>query len=256
MGEFVTTVMGPEFLVTLLAAICAFASILTFGLPLLERDRVNQRMRVMAVERDKLRAQRMQEMSVQERQGAGGSGRLRQAPKGFVRQLVDALNLKEKFDSEELRNKLKAAGFRSENHLLTFMAFRVILPPAMFLFGLLYMFVIGNFEMAPMMKFLIAAGIGFLGFYVPNIFIENKTQKRRVSVEQAFPDALDMLLICVQSGMSVEASFGKVAREVTVQSMELAEELSLTTAELSYLPDRRTVGPPTRTSPSGPVWRA
>ena len=55
----------------------------------------------------------------------------------------------------------------------------------------------------------------------------------------AFPDALDMLLICVQSGMSVEAAFGKVSREVGAQSIELAEELSLTTAELSYLPERR-----------------
>jgi tight adherence protein C len=237
MSEFVTTVTSPEFLVTLLAAICAFATILTFGLPLLEKDRVNQRMRVMAVERDRLRAVRLQEMAIQERQG---NGRLRQAAKGgFVSQVVKALDLKAKFDSEDLRNKLKAAGFRSEQHLMTFMAFRVISPPVVFVVALLYLFVIGNFEMTVMTKILIAVSAAFLGFYLPNIFIENKAQKRRTSIEQSFPDALDMLLICVQSGMSVEAAFSKVAREVTVQSLELAEELSLTTAELSYLPDRR-----------------
>lgn len=237
MNEFVSVVMGPEFLVTLLAAVCAFATILTVGLPYLERDRVNQRMRVMAVERDKLRSARLQEMAIQER--SGGS-RLRQAPKGFVRQLVDQFDLKEKFDSDALRQKLKAAGLRSETHLMTFMAFRVICPPAMFLVALFYLFVLGTFDLPPALKVLIALAAGFLGFYIPNIFIQNRAAKRRVSIEQAFPDALDMLLICVQSGMSVEAAFAKVAREITVQSLELAEELSLTTAELSYLPDRRT----------------
>src|SRR5262249_55755075 len=67
----------------------------------------------------------------------------------------------------------------------------------------------------------------------------NLVQRRQTSIKQAFPDALDMLLICVQSGMSAEAAFGKVADEIGIASLELAEELSLTTAELSYLPDRR-----------------
>ena len=64
-------------------------------------------------------------------------------------------------------------------------------------------------------------------------------QGRQTSITKAFPDALDMLLICVQSGMSAEAAFGKVAEEMGPQSLELAEELSLTTAELSYLQERR-----------------
>ena len=73
----------------------------------------------------------------------------------------------------------------------------------------------------------------------PNLFVENLSQKRQQAIKQVFPDALDMLLICVQSGMSVEAAFGRVSKEIAGQSMELAEELSLTTAELSYLQDRR-----------------
>ena len=71
------------------------------------------------------------------------------------------------------------------------------------------------------------------------MFVENLVQRRQTSIKNAFPDALDMLLICVQSGMSVEAAFGKVSSEIGAQSLELAEELSLTTAELSYLQDRR-----------------
>ncbi|MBX9925140.1 MAG: type II secretion system F family protein, partial [Hyphomicrobiaceae bacterium] len=137
MQDFVTTVMAPEFLATLFAAICAFATILTFGLPYLEKDRANQRMRVMAVERDKLRSERLKEMSVADRSGGSG-GKLRQAPKGFVLRLVEQLNLREKFDSEAVRAKLKTAGFRSEAHLATYMAYRVICPPALFVISLVY----------------------------------------------------------------------------------------------------------------------
>ena len=104
---------------------------------------------------------------------------------------------------------------------------------------LFYLFVLGATAYPPLIKLMMALGAGFLGFYLPNIFISNLLQKRQQSIKQAFPDALDMLLICVQSGMSVEAAFGKVSKEVASQSLELAEELSLTTAELSYLQDRR-----------------
>ena len=236
MLDLAETIMGPQFLVTILAAVCSLATILTFAMPFLERDRVTQRMKVMAVERDKLRSERLAKMAIEDR---NGTGRLRQAPKGYVQQIVDALDLKSKLDSEELRNQLKSAGYRGESPVMTFMAFRVIMPPLIFLVTLFYLFVVIDLEYPPIIKVLMALGAGFLGFYMPNVFIQNIAGKRKLSIEQAFPDSLDMLLICVQSGMSVEAAFGKVAREITVQSVELAEELSLTTAELSYLPDRR-----------------
>ena len=234
--DIAETVMGPQFLITVLAAICSLATILTFALPMLERDKIDQRMRVMAVERDKLRSARLAEMAIAERNGAS---KLRQAPKGYVQQIVDAFDLKSKLDSEELRHKLKSAGYRGEGPVLTYMVFRVIMPPIVFVVVLIWLFFIADLDYPPMIKFLMSLIAGFLGFYMPNVFIQNIAGKRKSSIEQAFPDSLDMLLICVQSGMSVEAAFGKVAREITVQSVELAEELSLTTAELSYLPDRR-----------------
>ena len=236
MLEFANTVMGPEFLVTILAAICAFATILTVALPMLERDKVNTRMRVMAVERDTLRSARLAAMAIADR---NGGGKLRQTPKGYIQQIVDVLDLKTKLDSDELRQKLKSAGYRGEGPVLTYMVFRVVMPPVTFIVVLLYLLFVVELDYPPMIKVLMALFTGFLGFYMPNVFIQNIANKRKLSIEQAFPDSLDMLLICVQSGMSVEAAFGKVAREITVQSVELAEELSLTTAELSYLPDRR-----------------
>lgn len=235
MMEIVEMIMRPQLLVTMLAALSAFATVLTIALPILNRDRMSQRMKVMAVEREKMRAARISELNAKEKQG----GRLRQAPKGFMQQIVDQLDLRQRFDNEELRNKLKMAGLRGQAPLVAYMFFRVAVPPLAFLAALFYLFVMTSMPYPPGIKFLIALGVGFVGFYLPNVFIENLVQKRQSSIKQSFPDALDMLLICVQAGMSVEAAFARVAKEATSQSVELAEELSLTTAELSYLQDRR-----------------
>ncbi len=232
--EIVDTIMRPQFIVTLLAAVSAFATVLTIALPILSRDRMNQRMKVMAIERDKMRASRLAEMNAKD-----GKTKLRQAPKGFMQQIVDQFDLRQKFDSEEVRNKLKMAGLRGQAPLVAYMFFRLAMPVIVFFGTLFYMFVMSKAVYPPIIKVMMAVGAGFAGFYLPNLFIENLAQKRQTLIKRAFPDSLDMLLICVQSGMSVEAAFGKVAREVAVQSVELAEELSLTTAELSYLPERR-----------------
>ena len=234
MQELVDTLISPQFLATLLAAVSAFATILAVVMPILARDQMNQRMRVMALERDKLRSQRLSELSKEKSQG-----KLRSTPKGFMQRIVDKLNLRKQFDNEELRNKLKMAGLRGQGPLVAFMFFRVIAPPLSFLVALLYLFFIASIDQSDTMKLLYAVGAGCAGYYLPNVFIENLAQKRQEAIRLAFPEALDMLLICVQSGMSVEASFGKVAKEIANQSIELSEELSLTTAELSYLPERR-----------------
>ncbi len=235
MMEFVETVMNPQMAATVLAAVCVFATVLTIAMPMLARDRMNQRMKEMAIERDRMRTARLAEMSAKERQGA----KLRQAPKGFMNRIVDMLDLRQKFDNEELREKLKMAGLRGQKPIVAFMFFRMLAPIILFIGTLVYVFFIGDVKYPPLIKFMMGVLGGFLGFYVPNVVIQNIAQKRQQSIKQSFPDALDMLLICVQSGMSIEAAFGKVSKEVASQSVELAEEMTLTTAELSYLSDRR-----------------
>ncbi|WP_072395068.1 type II secretion system F family protein [Hyphomicrobium sp. CS1GBMeth3] len=235
MQEIVDTVMSPAFLATMLAAVSAFATILAIVMPILARDQLNQRMRVMALERDKLRSQRLAELT----RDRVGTVKLRQTPKGYMQQIVDRLDLRSQFDNEELRNKLKMAGLRGEAPLVAFMFFRVVAPPLVFLAALFYLFVLSDTQASAAMKLAYAVAAAAAGYYLPNLFIENLVQKRQQAIKTTFPEALDMLLICVQSGMSVEAAFGKVAKEASNQSAELGEELSLTTAELSYLPDRR-----------------
>lgn len=234
MLDFVEMIMRPQLVVTVLAAVATFATVLTLALPLLSRDRTQQRMRVMATERDKMRAARMADFAKD-----GGTARLRQVNKGFMQQIVDKLNLRSAFESDEIKSKLKMAGLRGQAPLVAYMFFRLVMPIIVMIVAFFYVFWVAKLAYPPLVKAGMAIGAGYLGFYLPNMFIENLVQRRQQAIGQAFPDALDMLLICVQAGMSVEAAFGKVAKEVASQSLELAEEFSLTTAELSYLQDRR-----------------
>jgi tight adherence protein C len=156
-----------------------------------------------------------------------------------MQDIVERFNLRSMFETEEVRDKLKMAGLRGQAPLVAYLFFRLAMPIIIALIALVYLFLIAAYEYPPLIKVGLALVAGYLGFYLPNMFVENLVQQRQTSIKNAFPDALDMLLICVQSGMSVEAGFAKVASEVGSQSLELAEELSLTTAELSYLQERR-----------------
>ena len=232
MFDIIAVMTKPEVLVTIGAAVAVFLTVITMMLPTLSRDKLPSRMRVMAIERDKMRATRLSDLGKKES--------LRRAPQGFMNEIVDKLNLRASFDTEEVRDKLKMAGLRGQAPLVAYMFFRLAMPVIVTLATLFYMFVIADYDYPPIIiKIGVALGAGYVGYYLPNVFIQNVVSKRQESIKAAFPDALDMLLICVQSGMSIEASFGKVASEVGAQSLELAEELSLTTAELSYLQDRR-----------------
>jgi tight adherence protein C len=234
MLDLIYALVSPQLAVTVLAAISAFATAITILMPMLSRDRLDARMQVMATERDKMRAARLAELTKRE-----GAGRLRSTSKGFMKDIVEKLNLRQVFDTEEVRDKMKMAGLRGQAPLVAYMFFRVTLPVSITIFALIYLFVLSDYQYPPIVKFGLALGAGYIGFYLPNMFVENLVQRRQTSIKEAFPDCLDMLLICVQSGMSIEAAFAKVSGEVGPTSIELAEELSLTTAELSYLQDRR-----------------
>ena len=103
----------------------------------------------------------------------------------------------------------------------------------------LYVFFVNDHGMQPAMKYGSLLFGAAAGFYAPNIYVSNLAQQRQQSIMRAFPDALDMLLICVEAGMSIELGFHKVSQEIGSASPELAEEFGLTVAELSYLPERR-----------------
>jgi tight adherence protein C len=131
------------------------------------------------------------------------------------------------------------AGYRGQAPYITYLFFRMVMPTAMFFISLFYVFVVLKIDQTPVIKVGMCLAATYFGMYLPSLFVKNKISRRQLSIRRAFPDSLDLLLICVESGMSIEAGFKKVATEIGTQSIPLAEELTLTTAELSYLQDRR-----------------
>jgi tight adherence protein C len=225
--------IDPGFLTMLLAAIAAGATVLTLAMPLLARDTLSTRMKAVAFEREKIRQRE------RERLAQGNKVALRQSPKAYMKTVVENFNLNKWVGQEAARAMLVRAGYRGQAPYVTYLFFRMVMPVAMLLLSLFYIFVVIELDQPILIKIGIAIGAAYFGMLSPNLFLKNKIQRRQLSIKRAFPDALDLLLICIESGMSVEASFQKVSEEIGSQSVPLAEELTLTTAELSYLPDRR-----------------
>jgi tight adherence protein C len=164
---------------------------------------------------------------------------LRTEPKSFMKGVVERLNLRKALETESTRERLKMAGMRGQAPVVAFLFFRAIMPIVTFALTFFYLFFWDKHNLAPLLRLALSIGGAYVGFYLPNIFIHNLIQRRQKSIKRVFPDALDLLLICVQAGMSVESAMNKVSNEIGSRSSELAEEFGLTTAELSYLQERR-----------------
>jgi tight adherence protein C len=223
----------PKMVASLLAAIAAIATVITLAMPLLVRDQLDSRMKAVAIERDKIRQRE------RERLARGDKVQLRQSPKQYMKSIVEHFNLAKWVGQEEARDKLIQAGYRGNAPYVAYLFFRMVSPVIAFVVAVFYLFFIMKVDQPPMIKLGMCLFAAFVGMQIPWFFLKNQIQKRQLSVRRAFPDALDLLLICVESGMSVEAAFRKVSQEIGSQSIPLAEELTLTTAELSYLQDRK-----------------
>ncbi len=230
----VASLVSPSFLAMVLTGIAAAAAVVTVALPFLEKEELGQRMKDVALERDRIRARERERLN----QGENGKrGPLRQEGKVYIRQLVEDFNLASWFGTEDAKARLVMAGYRGQQAEYTFIFFRLVMPIVTFVGGVIYAF--GFMEDGFIMKLLVSVVSVYAGIKLPELFIGNQISKRQASVRRAFPDALDLTLICVESGMSTEQAFRKVALEIGIQSIPLAEELTLATAELSYLSDRR-----------------
>jgi tight adherence protein C len=164
---------------------------------------------------------------------------LRQEPKAYMKQIVDSFSLSKWLGTEKAKLQLAMAGYRGPQAEIAFLFFRLVVPIALFCVALFYLFVLDDSEWPFLIKVGIAIFASYIGIKAPELFLKNSMKKRQVSMRRAFPDAMDLLLICVESGMSIEHAFRKVSQEIGVQSVPLAEEFTLATAELAYLPDRR-----------------
>jgi tight adherence protein C len=156
-----------------------------------------------------------------------------------MKQIVDQFQLGKWLGTDSAKAKLLMAGYRGPQAEIAFLFFRLVMPIVMILASLVYAFGMMEQDQPSLYKIGIPLVAAFAGIKAPEIFLSNTISKRQGSMRLAFPDSLDLLLICVESGMSLEQAFRKVAAEIGGQSIPMAEEFSLTTAELSYLSDRR-----------------
>jgi len=230
----VETLTQPQTLVTIATAVIAFATIVTIAQPLLGSSNLEARLKSVSTRREELRRKSREALASK----SSGSS-LRHTDEGLYKKVVERLQLSRLLEDPKVAEKLAQAGYRGPRPITTFYFFRFVLP---FLFAAataFYLFLLNDFGLTLLAK--IAASVGglTLGYYAPNVYISNVASKRRDSIVGAFPDALDLLLICVESGMSVETAVQKVSQEIGGASIPLAEEMTLLTAELSYLPERR-----------------
>ena len=231
MLDILLSLLRPENLIAILIGVAAFATVLTLTAPLSGDDVLKARMKLIEAEKDRLRAG--------QRALSGKEARLRgAAPKSLAEQVVKMFNLRRIFEADSSRDMLRQAGLRSERHLMSYLASRLASPIMLALLAYVYSAIVVT-DLSPQIRMVITVLAAVGGYYLPVILLKNLVARRQISIQRAWSDALDLLLICVESGMAVEPALQRVASEIGSASVPLAEELTLTVAELSYLQDRR-----------------
>jgi tight adherence protein C len=224
-----------HFVLSVLVGIATIASILSVAMPFIEADTLSQRMKAVGAERDRIRARERERIN-----GTANKVNLRQAPKAYMKQVVEWFSLSKWLGTEQAKLQMLMAGYRGAQAEVGFLFFRLVTPVVIFLLSVTYVFFLADLDWPFTFKLGAVLAAVYAGLKAPEIFIRNQIAKRQKSMGRAFPDAMDLLLICVESGMSIEHACRKVSEEIGAQSVALAEEFTLTTAELSYLPDRKT----------------
>jgi tight adherence protein C len=240
MDNLVHTLTDPKFLMAVFAAIAAAATVFSIGVTFFSGgSNIKQRIRRVALEREKMRAEEMARL-----RGTGGGDpnqpRTIRAAAGreYMKNVVQRFSLEKAFMSEGTIDALARAGYRGPAAVTTYLFARFVTPFVLFAVAFAYLALTVMKENPIYMAALYSLFIGLVGAYLPALMLSNQTQKRQQSIKRAWPDALDLMLLCVESGMSIEHAFKRVSREIGMQSVPLAEELTLTTAELSFLEDR------------------
>src|SRR5215207_1599478 len=196
----INAIHDVRFMTMLCAAIAASLTAYTLVMPLFAGESLSKRMKAVASERERLRQRERERLSKTEKVS------LRQSPKQLVSRVVEDFNLTKWLAQEAARDKLVMAGYRGHAPYVTFLFARAVTPIVMFLGAALYVFVITHMDKSLSIKLGICIAAAYLGLQAPMLFLKNAISKRQLSIKRAFPDALDLLLICIESGMSVEVS--------------------------------------------------
>jgi tight adherence protein C len=218
-----------DLLLVLMTAV-AFMTVLAVWYGLLERDPMERRARVLADRRAELRGSMLK---------GRGPNRRQQESLSVMRRVVTLLKLVQSQQSSKLTERLAQAGLRSRDAVTVFLFFKVATPLllAATAFILVYLLQLG--DLSPAVRLCVVLGSCVLGFFAPELYVSNLTSKRQLALSKGLPDALDLLVICAESGLALDVALERVANEMAAANAELGEELELTAIELGFLPERR-----------------
>lgn len=219
-----------------LSAIAAFGIAMLIAWPYLAPNEAARRLREQVTGGARERIKRRDAANAKSAQPQAG---LQAKPSEVLSSLVKAFKVSDRLNDGKIVQMLQQAGYRGRAATVKYMAFRIISPLVFFGFSAFYIGVLVTLNQPIYIKVAIVVGATIFGYFLPQILVQNRIAKRKLEIGRAWPDAVDLMLICVETGMSIEHAFKKVAEEMAATSIELAKEMSLTNAELSYLQERR-----------------
>jgi tight adherence protein C len=186
----------------------------------------------------RLRALRTRRMKTRSEQNAAAKPSPKATSLGFMRQIADRLNLLRGSAADQTTRKLRRAGFLSRDASVVYVFIKLALPLALG-FLMILLTSSGLLGVSEDMSMVVCIGAVLSGFIMPEVYLKNVTSRRREVLNYVLPEGLDLLTICVEAGLSIDAAFRRVAREMQHSMPELAAEFELTAIELTYLPDRQ-----------------
>ncbi|MBK8160725.1 MAG: type II secretion system F family protein [Rhodospirillaceae bacterium] len=218
-------------LIIVISFIAAFASVMAVALPFVMRDSFANRLKSVAVRREELRVKQQEQFQQRKRL-------MPTRQEGMMRAIINLFKMENLLQAKELRVQLQQAGWRHPSTPVRFIFARIAAPIVLLIGGYLYMSIALPNKSAELHLGVAIAAAAF-GYVFPNLWLRNGIHKRQAALRRAFPDTLDLMVICVEAGMSIEAAFQKVTEEMAESAPELAEEIGITAAELAFLGDRR-----------------
>jgi tight adherence protein C len=218
--------------IVLVAFVAAFASVMAVASIFMQNDKFAARRKAVAFKRD--------ELQIQQREGFQSRRRFQPTrSESAMRNVIKQLRLSDMLEQKDLKRRLIQAGMRTTSAPVTFTFVRLAMPIGLGVLAFFYSLSLFP-EWSTQAKLLCGlVGMAF-GWLLPTIYLTNAVQKRQKILTRALPDALDLMVICVESGMSIEAAFNKCSEEMAESAPLMAEEMGLTAAELAYLGDRRS----------------
>ena len=222
--------MSDETAITAIAAVAAFGCVLAVWQAFLGHSTAGARAKRLMRRREELRA------GLAQPRGHAIRG---VATMTLMKKVTHKLNLLRSETTGRLTGQLARAGWRSREALITFGFMKAVLPVAFGVAGLVAFDLLAVVQLPKALQNFAPLLAAALGLYAPDLFVKNAIQHREKTIQKGFPDGLDLMVICAEAGLSLDASMTRVAAELEKGCPELADELGLTAVELGFLPERR-----------------